>query len=526
MTKKILAIILALLMIVPMLASCGDEEKSDRKDREEREEREDTETTAETDLTDGNVTEESTSAETEDSEPEAVGEIKEIMDYVDSLSLKYDFSGKTFTLLGNESQVPETLEETGDLVNDSLYYRHRDIEEKFGIDLQNVVPEAVDGDVYNGTVRAVLTDVLAGTGAYDAGYGTAPATCQPLFTNGALADVSTLRGIDLSREWWTKSFSDTYSIGGKHYFLNGPITTTYYTDTHAVLFNRELAEDYGISDLYSTVQNGEWTFDKLFTLAANVPTNENGAGVYRYATPNGIAVLYANGYPVTQLDSKGLPYVPASLPKEISDIADKFSAVFADDAQTVHVKNVLNITDPEIFKDKYGYEDTDEMFAEYKILFKFTTTDKVAELRKKDVSFGILPMPKGTSSQDNYVSYADPWLAFNVFVPKTTKDATVTGVILEAMAALGRIYLKNPYYDNLLMSRSTYDYDSLEMLDIIFETKVYDLVGVLEDTSHSDFTRILRASIQESSDDLASRYTMQARIYNRKIQSILKTILD
>ena len=38
MTKKILAIILALLMIVPMLASCGDEEKSDRKDREEREE--------------------------------------------------------------------------------------------------------------------------------------------------------------------------------------------------------------------------------------------------------------------------------------------------------------------------------------------------------------------------------------------------------------------------------------------------------------------------------------------------------
>jgi len=525
MTKKILALLLAVFMLVPMLAACGDEEKSDRKDREEREEREDTETTADTDLTDGNGTEESTSAETEESEPEVLGEIKEIMDYVTSLSLNNDFSGKTFTIIGNSSQVPEILEETGDLVNDSLYYRHRDIEEKFGIDLQNVVPEAVDGDVYNGTVRAVLTDVLAGTGAYDAGYGTAPATCQPLFTNGALADVSTLRGIDLGGEWWTKSFSDTYSIGGKHYFLNGPITTTYYTDTHAVLFNRELAEDYGISDLYSTVQNGEWTFDKLFTLAANVPTNENGAGVYRYAAPNGISILYANGYAVTQKDSKGLPYAPSTLPEELSDIADKFSAVFADDAQTLHTKGLITGT-LEDFETKYGYDNAGEMFANGEVLFYFTTTDSAADLRAEDVEFGILPMPKGTSSQDNYVSYADPWLAFNVFVPKTTKDATVTGVILEAMAALGRIYLKNAYYDSLLRGRSTYDNEAREMLDIIFETKVYDLVGVLEDTSHSDFTRILRASIQESSDGLASMYRLQTRIYNNKIQSLLKTILD
>ena len=543
MTKKILAIILALLMIVPMLASCGDEDKSDRDDREEHEENEDRDEADETGKGGGfldgifggkepaqsenedTVPVQSGNAEQIPDEPQLDPESQEIMDYVDDLAAKYDFAGQTFTWIGSGSQAPEYLEETGDIVNDALYFRQRDIQQKFSIVFNNYIPESVDGEEYHPVVTEIRKDVLAGAGNYDAGYGTAPAICQPLLNNGALTDVNDFAGIDLSREWWTKSLMDTYSIGGKLYFLNGDIVTSNYTDAHAILFNKNVAEDFGIYDLYSLVQNGEWTFDKLFEAAELVPENVNGSGVYRYATPNGIAVLYANGYPVTQLDSKGLPYAPSTLPKELSDIADKFSAVFSDEAQTVHLKGLRSGT-LEDFEEKYGYDNAGEMFANGEVLFYFTTIDSAVDLRAEDVEYGILPMPKGTASQDNYVSYADPWLAFNVFVPKTTKDATVTGVILEAMAALSRIYLRSAYYDTILRGRSTYDNESREMLDIIFETKAYDLAGVLEDTHNGDFSRVLKASIQESSDGIGSMYTMQAKVYNREIQSILKTILD
>lgn len=555
MTKKILAIILALLMIVPMLASCGDEEKSDRKDREEREENEDRDDADETGkgggfldgIFGGNKEPEQSElketvpvqSENEETapvqsgnmgqipdEPQLDPESQEIMDYVDDLAANYDFSGQTFTWIGGGSQAPEFLEETGDIVNDALYFRQRDIEKKFSIVFNNHIPESMDGETDHPVVTEIRKDVMAGTGNYDAGYGTAPAICQPLLNNGVLTDVNDFEGIDLSREWWTKSLMDTYSIGGKLYFLNGDIVTSNYTDAHAILFNKNVAEEAGIYDIYSLVENGEWTFDKMFELAGNLSTNLSSVDEFRYATPNGIAVLYANGYPVTQLDSKGLPYVPQSLTQELDALSTKFSAVFGDKAQTVHTKGIIDQNIVENFEEEYGYEDSAAMFADGKVLFYFTATGTAIDLRYEEVEYGILPLPKGSTSQDNYVSYAEPWLAFNVFVPKTTKDATVTGVILEAMAALSRIYLRSAYYDTLLRGRSTYDNESREMLDIIFETKAYDLAGVLEDTHNGDFSRVLKAAVQESSDGIASRYTMQARFYNREIQSILKTILD
>ncbi|MBR6808270.1 MAG: extracellular solute-binding protein [Clostridia bacterium] len=546
MTKKILALILAVFMLVPMLASCGNEETSGKKDRDDREEREENENDDETgkggNFLDGlfgaddepaqsgqleNVPTQSENAEGEQN-PSAVPvdpELKEIDDYVDELAAEYNFGGKTFTFVGGGSQAPSDDYETGDTVNDALYYRQRDIEEKFDVEFCNYVPESVDGEEVHPVVDSVRIDVMAGTHAYNAGYGTPVAVCQPLLQVGALTAVNDFEGIDLSRRWWTSTLYDTYTIGGDVYFLNGAIVTSNYTDANAVLFNRQIAEEYGISEFYSHVKDGTWTFDKMFELAGYVPTNEYGTGIYRYATPDGIAVLYANGYSVTKFDSDGMPCVPESLPRELDDFSTRFSAIFGDDTQTAHTKIYMSSSTAENFEDKYGYDDAYEMFASSKILFYFTTTGEAADLREEDVDFGILPLPKGSVSQDDYVSYAEPWETFNVFVPKSGVDTEMTGVILEAMAALGLRYIKGAYYDNLLQGRSTYDSDSREMLDIIYETKVYDLVSVIEESDGSSmYSAVLRGAIQETNQGIATKYALQARIHNTRIKSLLKTL--
>jgi hypothetical protein len=163
------------------------------------------------------------------------------------------------------------------------------------------------------------------------------------------------------------------------------------------------------------------------------------------------------------------------------------------------------------------------MFIYNKVLFYFGSTGDAAELRREEAEFGIIPMPKKNLQQDNYISYARNW--FNVFIPKSTKDEKVTDVIVEVMAALGLKYIKPAYYDNILKSRSTYDKNSREMIDIIFETKTYDMIDYFapdgDQNDDSTFVNIIKAGIQESSEGIASKYKMQARVVNNNINTLL-----
>ena len=142
--------------------------------------------------------------------------------------------------------------------------------------------------------------------------------------------------------------------------------------------------------------------------------------------------------------------------------------------------------------------------------------------------FGILPMPKGDETQEDFISATDAWSSVNVFVPKTAKDKELTGLMIETLAALGRKYIKPAYYDKILKSRATYDYESQDMIDIIFETKIYDMIDFLavggNINQESDFVKTVRAAMQENDASLASKYRMQAKIVNRNIDNMLKNI--
>lgn len=509
MFKKLIALMLVLLMIVPLVVSCGKNDK-DQND-------------------DGNRPNYDTDNAIQEDDPDAEKNA-EIDEYIDELALAHKFNGKSFTYIGGGGQAPdpESDGETGDVEKDAFYFRSRDIEDKFGLDWTDYIPEQVEGGGH-AVVDAVNQAVLAGSKDYDAGYGTPVAVAGPLFRKDSLADVSEYTVIDFEREWWPDSLLDNYHIAGAYYFLNGPIVSSNYVDTHCVIFNKQVADDYGIEDLYELVRNDEWTYDKLFEVAQAIPENSSGAGAYRYMRPHGIATLMACGYELTKFNDDGSPYVADALPAELSDLADKFSPIFSDDTQTVHTKGVRNYASAETFSEKYdGYESADEMFDDDKALFSFVTTGDAAELRKLEVDFGILPLPKGSATQEDYISYVEPWAAYNVFVPKTTKDAAVTDVVLEAMAALGERYIKPALYDTILKGRSVKDFESKDMLDIIFQTKKYDIIDFIspdgDTNTDGTFVKIHKEAIQESSGNLASGYFLQAKLVNNNIKKILAGI--
>lgn len=492
MLKKIISAILVICMTVPLLASCG---KGDENNEGA-----------------GTQAQSGSASIYDNLSEEDQAMAKKVDSYIDGLAAENDFNGKTFTWIGLGA-APEVEEETGDLVEDAQYYRIRHIEEAFGINFVNAEVPANEAGAVHSVTRLVTQDVMAGSGAYNAASGTTVYVCQPLFNQDLLADISDYTTLDLTQPWWTASLRDTYQIAGSTYFLTGPIVESYFVDSFCVMFNRDVADNYNVGDLYSLVKNNEWTFDKMFEISELVPSNENGTGAYRFNGVAGTVLMVACDIPITQFDAQGNPYVPTELSKELSDLADKFSSVFGNGAITAFTR------ENEDFTEKYGVDGAEDLFVDDNLLFYINCTSDAAGLRTKDVDFGILPMPKKDQDQENYISYIEPGGAIHVVVPKSTSDPKVTDVILESMAALGLRYLKPAVYDNLLKSRSTYDSGSQEMIDIVFASKRYDLINML--AKDLSYVKVLSDGIGLSSTGFASKYKMQGKITNNYIQAVL-----
>jgi len=500
MKLKMTALVLALLSILPLFTACADSDENETTDARE--------------------------SVTYEIDADLISDIDK---YVDDLAeFWYDeYAGMTFTWCGNQGQYPIRAEETGDIQNDALYHRQREIEEKFGIVWNNLVT-VHDGITANYSVYDyVMQDVMSGNGAFDACYGTTIQVVQPLLAQNTMYDLSSYEIIDFDKEWWPRGIEDNYSINGAMYFLNGPIVTTHYEDTYCFAFNKQIVEDYHIENLYDLVYNDQWTFDKMFEIASVIPTNENGSGTYRFGNPSGLAAMYAHGITLTSFDETGSPYIAPDVTEELYDLSVKFSSIYGDNSISANVKT-RTVSKWETVEQKYGRNSFNDMFDKGEFLFYNLTTGDAAELRWFDVVFGILPMPKGDENQENYISSTDNWGTVNVFVPKSAKNHQLSDLMIEVLAALGRKHIKPAYYDKILKSRTMYDHDSLGMVDIIFDSKVYDLIdfiaingGIYQET---DFVKVVIAAMQENNSSFVSKYKMQAKIANRSIKELIEYI--
>ena len=163
MKVRILALILAALMIGAALASCNQGEGSGTQDTE-------------------------TGVATEPAEK------NEIDEYVHELATRYDTEGKTFTYIGHSVNFPTEEKETGEILSDSLYYRQRDLEEIFGIDWD---PVSLDGGP--ATKDQVINEVTAGGSDYDLACGGMLTCGQALLNAGVIRTVQDLEHVDFDR---------------------------------------------------------------------------------------------------------------------------------------------------------------------------------------------------------------------------------------------------------------------------------------------------------------------------------------
>ena len=462
-----------------------------------------------------NVNETSSETDETSSDDNISEQVKILPDLPDA-----DFEGYEFKIYSkgpvyNEwsSQDIAAEEEMGEPINDAVYKRNRYIEEKYNVSITEI--PSVGGDMVN----AVRQSVAAGDNSYDA---VVPNMYDQatLAAGGNLIDLRQVPHMDLSQKWWDPKANTDLTMGNRLFFTVGDLFIMDNDATWLVIFNKELIKDLALENPYDIVRNNQWTFDKLLDMCKGVSKDLNGDGVmdrndfYGNVSQgeNMTAYYLASGESYVKKDENDLPFTAMDTERSVSVIEKIYDLMYDN---TVSY-NYWDLSDNEPFKI------TQQMFENNQAVFKITALQLVIRMRNMETNFGIIPMPKYDTIQQEYAHYVHP-TSSALSIPVTNHNLDRTGVILEALAAESYYTVRPAYYEISINGKFLRDEESIEMLDIILESRVFDLAMCF---GWGGLGGVLEEMYRPKNRNFVSTYERRKDSYERAIERTVGSFID
>jgi len=277
------------------------------------------------------------------------------------------------------------------------------------------------------------------------------------------------------------------------------------------LLNKNLVTEFGLENPYELVREKKWTMGKSLEMgaAASNDTNGNGKADWKedqigLATHNGnhYALLISAGLTVAVKDENDLPVLNLESERfvEVYDfIKDNFMA------------------SPEICIGN----DQSLVFPEGRNLFCGQVLGCVRLWREMEDDLGIIPTPMFNEDQSQYYTFVMPYNVYASCIPTSAADPERSGTAIQALAILSAHYLTPAYYDITITGKGLRDEESIEMLDLILDSAVYDLALVY---NWGGYPRGLNASL-EKGQPFTSGYKRKAKSINAEVQKTIDAFL-
>jgi len=491
--KRKLSLILALLTVASLAASCS----SDTSD--------DAETT-------GAEVNETTAAEETTAPPEMVIE-------------KQDLGGMEFVIFGVEPHNKDWMintyseayaeTENGDLINDAIFKRNIEVEEAYNIKIagKGVAREKVGEEA--------LKVIMSGDDIYDVIHITG-ATMQTLVQQpGSLYNLYDIDSIDLSHSWWDQNCVEDLTIGNIIYTVAGDMNIRNAAAASAINVNLKMIEDYSLTDPFAAVEDGTWTSELVREMSKTVTidldndgviTIEDSAGFFGEATTlywgmvafGETIAQVKNGTPEITLDSER---IVKAVEYYVELLRSGEYGIYATDVQKLFAGE--NIWRTRMLP----------MFEQNKLLFYNGTLSGGLDLRNMEADFGIVPMPKLDESQDEYYASLHPAYTSMMCIPSTNPDTETTGLIMETLNFLSQQYVMPAFFGSTLTDKVLRNEASVRMLELISSSRVYDL-GYL--CNFGGASSMITGFASTNTTNYASTYASKEAV----IQSALETFLS
>ncbi len=482
--KKALALIIALLMIIPAIISCAETPPDP----------------IETDDTSASTTAAQVIETTE--APETLP--PELQDTLPDVK----FTGETFTALVRKSTSKEFFVEdsTGELVTDAVFERNSKVEERFGITIEMITAPG-DWAQMNDFISRVNNSISAQDHEFDMVM-THNAYIQQITLRGLALDMKTLEDIDFNKKWWCQKYVENIAIDGKVYAVMGDIGYTLYEYLECVYFNKNLAAKYNVPDLYEIVQSGNWTFEKMMEYVVTVGGDLDNDGLY------------------TDIDLYGLSIDNQNCRYAATYWETQMSVVSADGRRTLNLPNERYINCYEtlynaiynntqvFYSGSDTYNDT-KMFINDQLLFLTDKLGEAAKMRDMNSEYGILPFPKYDANQVDYVSVTRDAHS-GIMIANNIENPEMVGTVVEALCMYGYTDITPAYYETTLKLRYLNDPTAMSMLDLIRDIVNFDFVCLY--TVPMDYPYSFYGScITNKTSSIASLIKTQSKIWQRNL---------
>ena len=499
--KKTLAIILAMLMCLSILVSCGNNtEPTDT-------------TTAATQGTQASATEATTTAPATESPYDENGFLK------DDLPADLNFGGQKITILywddvaRPEFDVPEL---TGDLIGDAIFTRNAAVEERLGIDL-NWVGTPGSYSVQENYINTAENDVKSG-GEFDvfAAYSLSAVT---MTLRGLYRDLLPAQNLNFEQPWWPGKLLDDTTINGKLYFCSGDISTNVLQQMYLVLFNKSMAEELKLPNLYEIADQGKWTVDKMAELASNVYSDLNGNAAADLSDRFGIG-LRKN----TMFDGFFLGADLRSIEKDANGtmiIADEFTSEKTVDLLTKLVALFHESNYTAFPQTVEGW--TNAIFANGQVLFMVDLGNVTSstEVAGTSVNYGVLPVPKYDEQQERYITGLQSGYTMysaSIAVDDATRDAI--GAMIECMASESYRQVIPAVYETTMKLKYSSGENDARMYDLIRAGITFDLGNIFAEPLDSITYFAFREAANNANTNWASIIKAKSRILQKGLDSL------
>lgn len=385
---------------------------------------------------------------------------------------KLDLGGRDFSVLyfdpvqdwGWNSNTPSDIniaEETGEVLGDAVYNRNRKIEEMYNVSIKAVPSTAAN------IHPQLKKSVMANAAAYDAALLIQNGMITPV-AEGLIVQLDDI--LNFNDPWWDSNSLEGLSVCGKTFAVAGDMTFMDKLIAIGVFFNKNMAEDYQLGDIYKLVVDGNWTFDKMLEMGEIVSEDINGDSKYdtndRYgfSGQNDAAyeLLQSAGERFCSLDDDGIPYISNNSERAVS-VMVKIYEFMNNKAQFFNRQAAgLNITD------------TIKMFLSNQVLFLMRPLSSLFDLRAMEADFGIIPTPKMDNNQSEYYTSIGYTGSPLVTIPVDAVSVDESAKLLDTLNAESYFNVNPAFYDIVLGAKLTRDDNSTENLDLILNNRIYD----------------------------------------------------
>ena len=410
-------------------------------------------------------------------------------------------------------------EQTGEPIEDAIYQRNIDTENRLGIKLvwEHSFDQFEALNTYN-------QSILAGDNICDV-FVTKAIFGGQVITSGTVMPWNDVQGINLEKPWYVADANEQIKLGKSQYGILSDACSTNTTMCWTWVFNKRLVNEWKVEDPYELVRSGKWTMDKAYSITKDIYSDLNGNnehdaedlyGLYTdsFATIDAFMVSHDihsmgrddNNYPIVDFYSEKL----VTSFEKINDLYWNNAGAFVDT------------------KNPYDYR---VQFANGQSVFSPMLLNYLigTDLRSMKDDYGIIPYPKLDEQQDAYYTHmlgrtGTFYLPINI----SDEKLDIVGNVIECLSAYSYKSLRPAIYEVSLTGKGVRDEDSLEMLNIIMDSRTYDFSMFLEASYNFPFSPMnaFRNNISQKNTNIASFYESKKSSAESYLEELIEKIQE